>query len=400
MESLVSRDALVGVVPPPPGVTADLEHPAFNGGRLIIINAVFMPIAVVCVAIRIFTRFHIIRAIGWDDYALLLALFFSIVETAVYIIHTQNGLGYHLWETTYETLSPRFLLGLLVSSIFYTIAICFLKLSMLLLYLQFSPAKWYRYVVRGMIFVIVGFAVASVVAMLASCTPLDKVWDLEVTWGHCTDRAKQSLASGSMNIITDVLLIILPLPVVWRLRLPLKQKLALVGVFMIGTFVFAVSVTRLIETLPLVEPGDYTWDTVTTCIWCTLELYVGIICASVITYRPFLTRYMPVLWGRPRKQERDTGETPKYHQWPNSLRVGGFLDLESRELSGGPKNEVIVTARQPNERCSEDTFPRSESIEEMIRSPHSFGIIKTTHVRIKSAARTSYIAARRNDREG
>ena len=116
----------------------------------------------------------------------------------------------------------------------YTIAICFLKLSMLLLYLQLSPARLYRLCVQAMIFMVVGFCIASIVTIFTSCTPLRKVWDLSITWGTCIDRPAQSIASGVLNVTTDFILLILPLPFVWKLKIPTKQKLMLFAVFMVG----------------------------------------------------------------------------------------------------------------------------------------------------------------------
>lgn len=37
------------------------------------------------------------------------------------------------------------------------------------------------------------------------------------------------------NIITDVALLVLPLPYIWRLHRAKSQKIALVGIFMLGS---------------------------------------------------------------------------------------------------------------------------------------------------------------------
>jgi hypothetical protein len=38
-----------------------------------------------------------------------------------------------------------------------------------------------------------------------------------------------------INIAVDLVIMVLPLPTVWSLQLPKRQKLALSGVFMLGT---------------------------------------------------------------------------------------------------------------------------------------------------------------------
>lgn len=37
------------------------------------------------------------------------------------------------------------------------------------------------------------------------------------------------------NIVTDLIMLLLPMPVIWRLKLPTKQKIALTGVFLLGS---------------------------------------------------------------------------------------------------------------------------------------------------------------------
>lgn len=41
----------------------------------------------------------------------------------------------------------------------------------------------------------------------------------------------------SFNLVLEVAVYILPIPTLWRLELPLRQRLALVGVFAMGTLV-------------------------------------------------------------------------------------------------------------------------------------------------------------------
>ena len=109
MEHLVGRQA-VGALPPPPGVTPNLVNPDYIGGPVVVITSVFLPIALVCFAIRMFTRTHVIHAFGADDICLIATMIFSTVESAVIIIHVRNGLGYHIWDIPFELLSPHFLL--------------------------------------------------------------------------------------------------------------------------------------------------------------------------------------------------------------------------------------------------------------------------------------------------
>ena len=126
-----------------------------------------------------------------------------------------------------------------------------------------------------------------------------------------------------------------------------------------------------------------------------LELYIGIICASLVTFRPFVRRYFPMLLGRQRRPASYPRSPRKVLRplWPGGLRNpkcpkptrvtprnADFLEL-------GPKNEVLVSATHPDERSSlELAWMREEHERNILRSPRHYGIIKTTQVKVLSDA--------------
>lgn len=67
------------------------------------------------------------------------------------------------------------------------------------------------------------------------------VWDLSVK-ADCIDISKVLIVMASMNVLTDFLLLSLPLPQLWKLQMLLGTKLQLIGIFSIG----GLSVTQLL----------------------------------------------------------------------------------------------------------------------------------------------------------
>ena len=61
----MSKD--VGVIPPPPGVTPNFEHPAYHSGGIVPIAAVFIPLAAIFMILRVYTKLRIIRVFGLED---------------------------------------------------------------------------------------------------------------------------------------------------------------------------------------------------------------------------------------------------------------------------------------------------------------------------------------------
>ncbi len=68
-----------------------------------------------------------------------------------------------------------------------------------------------------------------------ACTPIRYFWDRNVEGGKCPiDILKAFNAQVVPNIVTDLVLLGMPMPLVWKLGLPRGQKVALCGIFALG----------------------------------------------------------------------------------------------------------------------------------------------------------------------
>lgn len=104
---------------------------------------------------------------------------------------------------------------------------------LVLLYRVFGVNKHFRWawcVVAGIwtLYEICGIAVC-----IFQCIPVHKAWD-ETAKGHCIDLVKLGIASGLINAATDVMILILPIPMVWSLHLPTNIRLAITAIFATG----------------------------------------------------------------------------------------------------------------------------------------------------------------------
>ena len=93
----------------------------------------------------------------------------------------------------------------------------------------FGVSKPFRYATLAVMAFVTGYLFSNFLTLLFGCTPIQKYWRPEEP-GHCIALNKADYAYGSMNVGSDVLLFLLPLPMVWKLNLSRKDK---VGVFLI-----------------------------------------------------------------------------------------------------------------------------------------------------------------------
>jgi large subunit ribosomal protein L36e len=125
--------------------------------------------------------------------------------------------------------------------VFYGPVLFVIKLSLFLLYLRvFAPARWLRYLVYfGIIFNFLFYASNATIQSIY-CTPYPgSTWNafilsqLEHT-NRCDQIITLSLVQSSVNIVSDVYMLILPIPAVWQLRLQTRQKMGVLSIFATG----------------------------------------------------------------------------------------------------------------------------------------------------------------------
>lgn len=121
---------------------------------------------------------------------------------------------------------------------FYTCALPFAKISILAFYLRvFSAKNTFRILVYATMAFVAAYATSGVVVIIFSCNPISASWDLAVAaqpTTKCVNRPKNYLAQASLNIISDIFIVLLPAPLVWKLQMPLRQRLSLIGIFALG----------------------------------------------------------------------------------------------------------------------------------------------------------------------
>ncbi len=109
-----------------------------------------------------------------------------------------------------------------------------MKLSFLILFYRvFGVNRYFRWAVYSVLGIWTAYAITNTLIIIFQCTPVYKAWDLEVN-GYCLDLVKLGVSSGYINIFTDLLILILPIPMVWSLQLSSGVRLAVVAIFATG----------------------------------------------------------------------------------------------------------------------------------------------------------------------
>lgn len=237
------------------------------------------------VAMRIWTR--IIRSsMSWDDYAGLATLLLTISYSVLIALGTNYGFGWHTADISPENL-VLYSKWNWVSSYFYLATLFGYKFTILLLYLRlFGVNDKFRYSTWAVMFFVFAYLFSNLLTQIFGCSPIEGSWkDLP---GHCINRPKAGLAYGSMNFISDLFIFVLPMRMVWGLRLSRRDRLGVMLVFMGGGIAFVVAAVRYGLMLHMLFSSDKIWYDGKNLLWMVLEVNTGLICSCTPAMRPFL----------------------------------------------------------------------------------------------------------------
>ena len=114
------------------------------------------------------------------------------------------------------------------------IGLSLVKLSVLLFYAKlFGSVRIYRIAFWIVGSIIIGWCVAMEFLANFPVVPIQKAWLLAIT-GHCLDSNRVNLGSTISNVVIDVIVLILPIPMLWKMNIQRQRKVELVGVFAAG----------------------------------------------------------------------------------------------------------------------------------------------------------------------
>ena len=204
------------------------------------------------------------------------------------------GVGCHINVVPPDRLTNLYTIFQL-ETVTYLLSIPLAKLSILsLCYRLFRSDIWFRRTCYILFAIIAGYGFASLLTALFRCHPVGAAWSSPAKGSaSCLSIVKLQVAVGWINIATDVALMVLPMPVLWRLNMPWQKKAGVAVLFATGAAVVAMSVARqlvLYKSLNGLDK-DITWSAVLTHILFTLELNIAIICGCLPTMQPLFRRF-------------------------------------------------------------------------------------------------------------
>jgi hypothetical protein len=129
-----------------------------------------------------------------------------------------------------------------------------IKSSILIYYKNIFTVRKFRYAVYGMLFLVFTWTAGYFFSHLFMCTPVT-VFIEPYYHNKCVNETPVFLSVAISGTILDFFVLMMPVPMVLGLHLPLKQRLGVLGILMLGAAVVAVSIARVIALFEVA--GEY-----------------------------------------------------------------------------------------------------------------------------------------------
>lgn len=169
------------------------------------------------------------------------------------------------------------------------------------------------------------FGTIFLAIQIFQCVPISYSWEgWKGTDGphSCVDINTLAFTAAGFSIAQDVVILVLPLPLLARLRVSWRSKAEVMVMFSLGIFIVITSCIRLRSIVYFAPSSNPTWDYTDALIWTGLEAAVSLIVVSLPAIRVLVTLISPKLHASISKL---TGSSS-----PNSHQTASRYEFESR----------------------------------------------------------------------
>jgi hypothetical protein len=308
---------------------------------LVSLQILFISIAIICVAFRLYARVSLKRRIAVDDIFIVIGLSLAIARAVVASLSSQSGWASRAGpEADYQI---HYYTHYFERRLLYALSAFFIRAGVLIYYLRLFPSALVR--LRQSSWVLLALSLTQmlqlVIILAYFCNDIRDLYHGNII-GYDNPRCSNAYAftySGAIgDAAIDFMIYVLPIPYVWGLRrLRLDQRIGLVFVFGVGIIACFFALLQI----PFIIK-NYRYDTATQQSWfgsqvslfIAIELALGLIAASLPDLRGLIARSIPGFMGAFRHTD-DSSSGPSDHRRQSGSILGGGNDPPGLVSIGG-----------------------------------------------------------------
>ena len=121
----------------------------------------------------------------------------------------------------------------MAAEVLYNPAIFTTKLSILLLYHRIFPGPRFKLILWLVGAFVLAYSFTAAAVNIFQCVPVEALWNPAIK-PRCVNLGADLIALSSMNVVTDFLILCLPMPQLWQLHASRARKIQLSGMFLLA----------------------------------------------------------------------------------------------------------------------------------------------------------------------
>ncbi|KAK8862194.1 hypothetical protein PGQ11_008429 [Apiospora arundinis] len=350
---------------------------------------------------RWYSRALIIRSFGWDDVFSVILMLVNIMQQAILYLFLHYGCGKHV-----ETLNPyqleQITKWLFYEEIFYMFMHWSIKHTFLMFYLRLSPNHTFRRLVWATMVLNTAFMVVNWLLAFLQCIPMDAIFHPERhpdakcinknlllmgpsvlvsrplffnpngAVGRKSDLTGVSCFSLLQNMISDVIILVLPIHTVMGLQMSPRRKFGVVSIMGFGASAVIVAACRFIVLHELGHDPDISFILGKMVIVAGIEVQCAVVAVNLPSMKALWSK---VVGGTGYAKDSENSGAPSggSHELSspsNSKRKGG------KGHWAGPIADVSITNQIATQRGtdSEEELCRKGTAQENIQVTSTFRV--------------------------
>ncbi|KAL2105713.1 hypothetical protein VUR80DRAFT_7862 [Thermomyces stellatus] len=255
-----------------------------NGPYLNIAIWTLAGVSTVFLILRVHCKRRQSKGLWWDDHVLAASWAALVLHCAFSTANVAHGFGRHVAALSDPQLRAT-RLYYKVASTFNITASSWSKTSFAITMLRLTRGRrlsWFIWFV--IVSVNVTKAVSAMIGWLG-CTPVQKAWDPTLEGGRCWDGtapANFNMFSGVYSGFMDVVLAIIPWPLIMTLQMRTREKIGVALAMSMGIVAGSAAFVKCAK-IPLLTGPDFNcWELI---VWGTAETAITIVASSIPVLR-------------------------------------------------------------------------------------------------------------------
>ncbi|KAL1858252.1 hypothetical protein Daus18300_009998 [Diaporthe australafricana] len=264
----------------------------YNGGALVGTAVSFLVLTFFSVGLRTYVRGVLTKSFMADDWLMLAAQVVFTISCTFILLGVNTGLGRRN-KSLPQNQEIDALKWQALATATYVLNMMFIKLSIGFFLLRLAVQKRYLYTIYGTMFVVLIWSLALWFWDIFQCSPVQAQWDYTIPNLKCVSAQEvvnAAYALSVMTIVTDWLFALLPIPMIWHVKMTSQAKATVVVVLGLGIFASIATLIRLKFLSDLTDTTDILFAGTDAMVWTLVEPGVAIVASSLVTIRPLLRK--------------------------------------------------------------------------------------------------------------